>query len=340
MQLRLRSGAEFFLDGLVIDSILLHLSSADLCAACATCKSLVWPTQAVAHRQLNLLAESLQCSLLRHCERGTWIAQLREWEEVKAANLVWLQGDRSTCVLVTQGDQQFVKSCIDQSGHANSAHMYMRMPLYKPDEINGLGVLEFDGASVLKTRPFAEPIPQPVTLMVVARARGDTTIVDSLGPNSSRFELCHGYPSGWHPSPEICMTASGHDSSPKHSVRGSTRGTGDWHVYTAVFDKRHSEIFVDGYCEASGKNVGANSLDGLSIGCDHNGIFFLIGSLAEIRLYRTHIPPQQRIQLEASLAQRYGITYSVTKEVPSASKAISRFTCAPLRASRTSDDAD
>lgn len=47
----------------------------------------------------------------------------------------------------------------------------------------------------------------------------------------------------------------------------STRGTGDWHVYTAVFDQRKSEIFVDGYCEASGKNVGANCLDGLSIGC-------------------------------------------------------------------------
>ena len=106
------------------------------------------------------------------------------------------------------------------------------------------------------------------------------------------------------------MTASGHDQSPRNSLRGrharpplrhtlarvrerlalapavgpsrlesgtpvstrwlctrSTRGTGDWHVYTAVFDQRKSEVFVDGYCEASGKNVGANCLDGLSIGC-------------------------------------------------------------------------
>ena len=62
----------------------------------------------------------------------------------------------------------------------------------------------------------------------------------------------------------------------------STRGTGEWHIYTAIFDQRRSEVYVDGYCEATGKNVGSNTLDGLSIGCDHNGIFFLHGALAEL----------------------------------------------------------
>lgn len=94
---------------------------------------------------------------------------------------------------------------------------------------------------------------------------------NSRARSSSRFELCHGYPSGWHPSPEICMTASGHDAAPKHSLRGSTRGMGEWHIYTAVFNTKRSEIYIDGHCEATGKNVGTNHLDGLSIGCDHNG---------------------------------------------------------------------
>jgi hypothetical protein len=57
---------------------------------------------------------------------------------------------------------------------------------------------------------------------VVARARGDTTIIDALGTNSSRFELCHGYPSGYHATPEICMTASGHDAVPTQSMRVSS----------------------------------------------------------------------------------------------------------------------
>ena len=66
------------------------------------------------------------------------------------------------------------------------------------------------------------------------------------------------------------MTASGQDSAPRNSLRGSPRGTGEWHIYTAIYDERKSEMFVDGYCEASAKNVGNNKLDGLSIGCDHN----------------------------------------------------------------------
>jgi hypothetical protein len=118
---------------------------------------------------------------------------------------------------------------------------------------------------------------------VVARARGDTTIIDALGTSSSRFELCHGYPTGYHPTPEICMTASGHDAVPTQSMRGVTRGTGEWHVITAIFDTRKSELFVDGGREATGKNVGNNRLDGLSIGCDHSGVFFLMGSVAEVR---------------------------------------------------------
>ena len=50
--------------------------------------------------------------------------------------------------------------------------------------------------------------------------------------------------------------------------------------------------------EASGKSVGANGLDGLSLGCDHNGVFFLQGSFAELRLFRSHVPPAQRIPME------------------------------------------
>ena len=78
------------------------------------------------------------------------------------------------------------------------------------------------------------------------------------------------------------MTASGQDSAPRNSLRGSTRGTGEWHIYTAIYDERKSEMFVDGYCEASAKNVGNNKLDGLSIGCDHNGVFFLSGAIAGV----------------------------------------------------------
>ena len=97
------------------------------------------------------------------------------------------------------------------------------------------------------------------------------------------------------------MTASGQDSAPRHSLRGSTRGTGQWHIYTAIFNHRKSEIYVDGYCEASGKTGGGNGLDGLTLGCDHNNVFFLTGSVAELRLYHTHVASAQRIQTEVCI---------------------------------------
>ncbi|KAL3904373.1 MAG: hypothetical protein SGPRY_011306, partial [Prymnesium sp.] len=323
VQIRFRNGSDCYLDGLIVEAILVNLCAKDLAIVSTVCRALRAPAQQAAHRGLVKLVQSSQGMLLRHCERGSWVSQLREWETVRSSCVMWLQAEPPNMILVKQGEQRFVKRCADLSGNGNLASMYQRMPLYKPGSLNGHGTLDFDGASVLKTRPFAQPLEQPVTLMVVARARGDTTIIDSLGPKcvlllSSRFELCHGYPSGWHPSPEICMTASGNDYSPKHSLRGRracpgllhpspafpppgtliTRGTGDWHVYTAIFDTRRSEIFVDGCCEATGKNVGNNVLDGLSIGCDHNGIFFLNGSLAEIRLYHCHLPTAQRVQTE------------------------------------------
>ena len=110
------------------------------------------------------------------------------------------------------------------------------------------------------------------------------------------------------------MTASGHNSSPRNSLRGSTRGTGMWHLYTAIYDQKKSEMYVDGFCEATGKNVGTNSLDGLSIGCDHGGIFYLTGAIAEIRVFSCHLSAADRVQIESSLVMRYGIDYSYKVE--------------------------
>ena len=330
MQLHLRSGMDVYLDGLCVECILSTFNARDLAVLSQVCQTMRAPAQLAAHRTLLLLVRRLQATLLRHCERGSWIAQLREWEATKQANLVWLQAEEAHTALVTQGEQTLVKRVTDLSGNGNFAAMAHRMPGFKYDAVNGHPAFEFDGASVLKTKAFAQALPQPITIMVVAKLRGDTTICDSLGPtcarplprparaaalrapswairlhafwgahafsnwrgptcarrrcsvpplllhlqhsapcdsfhladslslatalarrrallvlappfapsphplllttsssllllarSSSRFELCHGYPSGWHPSPEICMTASGQDSSPRHSLRGT-----------------------------------------------------------------------------------------------------------------------
>ena len=42
-------------------------------------------------------------------------------------------------------------------------------------------------------------------------------------------------------------------------------------------------------CEGAGKNIGGGSLDGITIGCDHTGVFHLKGSVAELRLFHCHM---------------------------------------------------
>ena len=82
-----------------------------------------------------------------------------------------------------------------------------------------------------------------------------------------------------------------------------------------------------GYCEASGKSAGGNGLDGLSIGCDHNGVFYLTGSLAELRLFHCHMTTAQRVQTEVN---RRPSTYRARSPGPAAPPV------APSRPSRPS----
>ena len=94
---------------------------------------------------------------------------------------------------------------------------------------------------------------------------------------------------------------------PAMLLRGSTKSTNDWHVYTAIYDGSKSAMYVDGRKEASGKSVGTSALDGLRIGCDHTSTFFLKGAIAELRLFSCHLGDEPRAQIEAAMQLRYGL---------------------------------
>ena len=185
MQIQLRSGAEFYLDGLLVECILADLRARNLASVAMVCRSLRLPAQAAAYRALTRIVDRMQCKLMERYERGSsWVKQLREWEALDAANKVWLQAAAPNVVTVEKrGEGTFVKRVGDLSGNGYGATMHQQMPALRQDAINGHAAFDFDGHAVLKTIPFAEPMQQPVTLIVVARARGDTTIVDSLSPS-------------------------------------------------------------------------------------------------------------------------------------------------------------
>ena len=265
---------------------------------------------------------------LRHREAGSaapYVAQLSMWTAVEQHNVLTLRAEPSAMKIVNtarnERDAFAIEPAIlgarvarmhDLSGRGNDVYSLApeRRPLFVPDCLGpGIGALEF-GNSILQTAPFEQPLKQPVTLIVVAKCRGDTTICDSLSPSSARFELCHGYPpASATGNPQICISAHGSGrSAPNQLLRGNTRSENTWHVYTAVYDGPRSALYVDGVMEASGKSVGNGMLDGLRIGCDHTSTFFLKGSIAELRMYDLHLADAPREQLEAALALRYGLT--------------------------------
>ena len=110
--------------------------------------------------------------------------------EPLTAALVCAYGAAAASMAYAEGYKAFhlkfspmvVKRAIDRSGRSNFATMHRNPPKFNPRAVNGLGAMEFAGGEVLKTLPFAQPLQQPITLVVVARARGDTTMVDSLTP--------------------------------------------------------------------------------------------------------------------------------------------------------------
>ena len=88
------------------------------------------------------------------------------------------------------------------------------MPIMREDSLNGHPTIEFDGQSLLQTRPFDESLPQPVTLILVAMAMGDTTLVDSLGSQ------CAAQYTSNHPSSTRPHTS---ESSGKSAICASAR---------------------------------------------------------------------------------------------------------------------
>ncbi|KAL1515687.1 hypothetical protein AB1Y20_002304 [Prymnesium parvum] len=314
-----------WLDELILQTIALSVDgSRGLAKLACVCAPLRAAARGVAATQLQQLLHRLQTALPSLAlDDESPVVTLARWEAWAASNVLWFQANLQTLTMARFGGscQRAVRAWADMSGgrHDAAAVANKSLPVYNECAINGHGALEFSGQSVLHTQAFGKPLPQPITIVVVARARGDTTIVDSLGSNSGRFELCHGYPSATSAvagPPQVVITADGRGvDSPSKLLRGATRGTGLWHVYTAIFDGPRSELFVDGRCEGSGKNIGNGCLDGLSMGCDHSGVFHLKGSIAELRLFNRHMDPAERSQLEAALALRYGLSHASVSRV-------------------------
>ena len=305
---------EVYLDDHIVSTVITFMSPETLSRFSGVSHALRYAVSEAASKALISTLEELACTPVPRRLEGCRVAQLACWRAVSGAAACWFVASEENLQLGSDG--QTVEQWRDISGHARHAKAPVgRGPTFNATACAGQPALTFHGRSELQTLPFTKALPQPLTLMVVAKANGDTTLVDSLRVSSPRFELCHGYPpsnAGAEPDnagPAITLSADGTGrKAPSKLLRGATRSMGTWHVYTAIYHGERSELYVDGLLEASGKTVGGGRLDGLRIGNDHTGTFFLRGAIAELRLFSCHLQPAPRAQLESALALRYGLT--------------------------------
>ena len=108
---------------------------------------------------------------------------------------------------------------------------------------------------------------------------------------------------------------------------------GIWHVYTCIFDHEKSVIRVNG-CEESklqhydgNDNIGCGYgvLDGLTIGSDHKFDMSLCdgggnegegeGAIAEIAVYKGHLPLDDVQKMENMLLEKYGIMHNAEESL-------------------------
>ena len=185
----LANAQQVHLDDLVLHQILNHLDATNLAAVAKTSTALRKAVKLTAYEKLQLSARSQNITLQTQTEL---LQQLHKMEFIAKNTVFWLRADQDAMQSVSlkdsRGNQKNFQYVRDLSSHENHAYSTKVSPTYCPDAVNGYGAFEFAGASVLKTRPFAQPLPQPITIMIVARATGDTTLIDALGP---RYSLDH-----------------------------------------------------------------------------------------------------------------------------------------------------
>ena len=164
----------------------------ELIRVAQACTPLRLAVTVVAAKKLQVLLHRLQLAIPHHSQKDSPpIPTLLRWDRVASSNIVWIQANAAALTLLKpkaplqpgKKGQQRVSLCFDLSGHGHAVRPSVGStpPTFSADSLNGHSTLDFDGSAILKAAPFASPLQQPVTIMIVARARGDTTLFDSLG---------------------------------------------------------------------------------------------------------------------------------------------------------------
>jgi uncharacterized protein (TIGR02597 family) len=229
---------------------------------------------------------------------------------------LWLKADAG----VTTGTSNKVSAWADQSGFHNDAAQSLsnRQPILVASAINGHPAVRFSGGQGMAIADEASLRPEHLTVFAVLKQRGFSAYqrllcrtyyagstwtepffsyaVGTIGQNASQF-------------PRVSVATGG----VFRSVVGEAEYDADKvHLLGWRYDGSSESVFREGLMVASGSASGSinyAATTAVTLGMRSSTITseFLQGDLAELLFYQRSISPAEQQQVEAYLAQKYGL---------------------------------
>lgn len=165
-------------------------------------------------------------------------------------------------------------------------------PSYQTAELNAHPIVRFDGTTdFMETAAFSAALAQPFTIVAVVRRNTEGTLDTFAAGRANRVRLQATATDDWQIDAGSAAAGGDPDTA--------------WHVLVATYTDTDL-LHVDGVQVISAA-VGANTLDGLTLGADEAAANFLDGDLAEVIVYSKALTTDERQRLEDYLGRKYAL---------------------------------
>jgi len=227
---------------------------------------------------------------------------------------VWLDGADTSSIAFSSGSN--VSTWSDKSGNGRNATVYAGTPTYT----SALG-MTFNGSSSLQITYTASPTIE--TMFVVIKfnsvaAQGD--ILSGTAAGQREYLMYFPYSPG-------TIYLGRHSTAPSGAINGGTVTTGLNYLLGYVFNGTGNTIsfFQSGNTITSGTPQFTYGAGGtISVIGSYNGGGYLQGQIYEMIIYSTALGTTERQQVEAYLAQKWGLKGSLPLSHPGLGETIYR----------------
>ena len=191
----------------------------------------------------------------------------------------------------------------DISGNSRNASQATaeQKPTYSVNQLNGLPVVSFAGGAVLlSTAAFASRLPQPYSIICVAKI-GAAEAAQGLFDGLTGDYRGHVYKVGESATGALKQYCTPTEYEVKIPVTH-----GSYHIDSVVFNGASSAYYRDGALFGFG-TTGTADIDGLYLGNTYAWNSGLVGGIAELLLCES-LSDVDRVKIEKYLSKKYGIS--------------------------------